>query len=111
MQPGRQNFTGQKANSRFALPLNVCDENDVPTPLAGWSAVMKIERADVPGIALQATSASGGILLDGSPFNVILDFDLKLKAGSYTYDLVLIDPDGRHYPVLTGNFEVEASTV
>jgi len=114
MKPGRYNFTGQKAGSRFSEAMSFCDENGVAVDLStGYTAVMEIERVGMPNVKLRVSSATAAILLsDGTqPHNILLDFDLKLRAGDYTYDLVLLTVDGKKWPVLTGDFEVEASTV
>ena len=112
MKPGRYNITEEKVGARFTLGLNLCDEEETPVDLTGYSASLKVRyRADSPNVLLEASTANGRIVLNGAPHNLVVDCDLALAAGRYEYDLAVFSADARKWPILAGRFEVEASTV
>jgi hypothetical protein len=112
MKPGRLNIDEEKRGARFTLGVDLCDETETPVDLTGYTAALRIRyRADSPNVLLEATTENGRIVLGGTPYNLVADFDLDLPAGQYPYDLAVFSADGRMWPVVTGRFEVEASTV
>lgn len=111
MKPARINFPGLKAGSRFAQGFKFCDENGTPVDLSPYTGALVIQRVGAPHVRLAATTENGKLILAGTPLNVVWDLDLKLRAGEYTFDLVLFSADARELPVLTGDIELEASTV
>lgn len=112
MKPGRLNILEEKVGARWTLGVNLRDADGALVDLTGWRAELKVKwRADSPNVLLAASSEGGTIVLGGDPYNVVVDVDLALPAGRYVYDLVAFDAENRKWPVVTGRFEVEASTV
>lgn len=112
MKPARYNFTGYKAGSRVTKGFTLCDENEAAISVAGYkSATLNLRLKGSPKVVLSVTTANGGLTLGGAPFNLRTQFDLTVAAGDYDYDLVLFDLADDKWPVLTGDFEVEQSTV
>lgn len=112
MKPGRLNVSEEKAGTRWTLGVNLCDEADTPVDLAGYTAILKVRyRPESPNVLLEASSTNGGIFLGGEPYNLVVDCVLALPAGQYVYDLAVFSADDKKWPIVTGRFEVEASTV
>ena len=116
------NFDGGSAASSAPLlrrginfgPVEITgtDDNDTPTALAGWKAYAQVRRvSDGPLIldlapVIEADDADGLITLP----EVLPDASRLLTAGSYVWDLVLEDPDGRLLePVLGGKFVISST--
>jgi len=82
-----------------------CKADDgTPFPLNGWTAAAQASRkpGGLASIDLAPTIESADtdgliVLSEIAPAST-----LELAAGSYTWDLVLIDPDGRRLPPLLG---------
>lgn len=112
MKPGRLNVTEEKVGARWSLGVNLCDEADTPVDLTGYTAKLEVRyRADSPNVLLEASTENGRITLGGEPYNLVVDCDLDLPAGEFVYDLAVFDVSGRKWPIVTGRFDVEGSTV
>jgi len=114
MKPGVYNIVAKQSD--WTLGLNWMDDG-APKDLADFTAALVVRyKAESDTVVLALTSeVDGGITLDGEIFNIEFDVDeatmKAIKAGQYVYDLELADGDGKSYPVLTGRFTVEGSTI
>ncbi len=71
----------------------------VPVDLTGCSAVMRLKsKVTTAGYAaVELTSAGAGIVLGGTPYNILIDLahTSSLPVGKYDYDFVLTNSLGK----------------
>jgi hypothetical protein len=86
-----------------------------PVDLTGWSARMQLRvEVDADDVALELTTDNGRITLGGPDGDITLRVaaaDLErgaIEAGSYRYDLELVDPAGDVTRLIEGKFRIRA---
>lgn len=117
MKPGVYNITA-KQGATFRLALNWTDETAATVNMTGARARLVVRyKPDSTNALLECDSqgASPRITLGGTPNNIVVLVDkatmLAMKPGNFSYDLEVTDSQGADWPLLTGRFEVPASTV
>lgn len=114
MNPGVYNITA-KQGATFALQVNWKDATGATVDLTGYTARMMVRyKADSPNVLLELSTANGGIVLGGVPYNLVGSASRAemqdLAAGTYIYDLELT-AGSEDYPLLQGRFVVTGSAV
>ena len=107
-------FTEDQGDT-FRVQLQWADEHEVRVPLVGYTARMQIRTsADSEDVVHELTTENGGItLVDTTSEETISLFisaedTAAIEAGSYKYDLEMVDADGAVTKIIKGKFKLVA---
>jgi hypothetical protein len=113
MKPGVYNIEAKQSDWKQSVNWL---QGATPPDLSAFTARLLVRyKPDSPVVMLECSTTNNRITLGGSPFNVeiaVAKADmLAVPAGQYVYDLELKDAAGEVFPLLTGRFVVQPSTV
>lgn len=107
-------FTEEQGDT-FRVQLQWLDEHETRVPLVGYDAVMQLRSsADSADVVHELSVTNGGIVLEDATGSETITLFISavdtaaITAGTYKYDLEMVDADANVTKIIKGKFKLVA---